>query len=218
MPRKWYSVKSIFGPTIQGEGTLTGQVTSFLRFAGCNVWDGRPETKASSACPYCDTDFFGGDKMTKQQIVAALGDVTPKNGMVTISGGEPMLQLDYDLLDTISRFWRVAIETNGTKPISHDMRHLLHITCSPKVPYSQMKVRYCDDLKVLYPHPNPEMSPESFHDVQAKSRWLQPINHGDSLDQSNVAKTIEKLYELNAREGGPLWSLSLQTHKVIGVD
>ena len=58
MPRKWYSVKSIFGPTIQGEGTLTGQVTSFLRFAGCNVWDGRPETKASSACPYCDTDFL----------------------------------------------------------------------------------------------------------------------------------------------------------------
>lgn len=218
MAEKRYAVKAIFGPTIQGEGSLTGRETSFLRFAGCNVWDGRPETRAASACPYCDTDFVGGDKLTKSEIVAKLAELTPIGGMVTVSGGEPLLQLDYPLAESLSRLWKVAVETNGTKPIGHDLRHLLHVTCSPKVPPESMALRECNDLKVLWPHPDPRITPEAFDDFPATDRWLQPVNHGDTLDLANVASTLAKVYELNARDARPRWGLSLQLHKVIGVE
>jgi len=67
-----YRVKEIFGPTIQGEGLHTGMPCLFVRLAGCNAWDGRPETRAASACPYCDTDFRGGEALALAEILSRL--------------------------------------------------------------------------------------------------------------------------------------------------
>jgi 7-carboxy-7-deazaguanine synthase len=55
-----YSVKEIF-LTLQGEGGQAGRVAVFCRFAGCNLWSGREEDRASAACRFCDTDFVGLD-------------------------------------------------------------------------------------------------------------------------------------------------------------
>ena len=55
-----YAVKEIYY-TIQGEGAHTGRPAVFLRFAGCNLWSGREEDRASAVCQFCDTDFIGTD-------------------------------------------------------------------------------------------------------------------------------------------------------------
>ena len=55
-----YSVKEIFY-TLQGEGAQAGRAAVFCRFAGCNLWSGREEDRASAACTFCDTDFVGTD-------------------------------------------------------------------------------------------------------------------------------------------------------------
>src|SRR3546814_16853731 len=47
--------------TLQGEGVHAGRRAVFLRFAGCNLWTGREQDRASAVCRFCDTDFVGTD-------------------------------------------------------------------------------------------------------------------------------------------------------------
>lgn len=215
---KTYVVKSIFGPTIQGEGSMTGVVVAFLRFTGCNVWDGRDATKAASACPYCDTDFVGGERLTAGEIADRLGALLPSGGWVVCSGGEPLLQLDEELAQELTgRGFKLSVETNGTRPIGVRLaRHLSHVTCSPKVPASEMQLTAADDIKVLFPHPNARITPESFLSFPATRRFLQPVNGAGEINRDNMSACLVKLFELAAR--GEQWSLSLQLHKVIGVE
>lgn len=216
---KKYTVKKIFGPTIQGEGSLIGNVTTFVRLSGCNMWNGIAADKANSKCPYCDTDFFGGVKMSGEEI---LNDIEktglPVNGWVTISGGEPLLQVDENLLRVISSKYQIAIETNGTVAIPDDCHGLIdHVTCSPKVPVNEIKIAHhmINDLKVLYPHPSSLMEPEQFMAMNVGRIFIQPINNEDSIDLHSIAKSTRKLFELNEKR--PV-SLSIQMHKVIGVE
>jgi len=205
-----YSVHKIFGPTIQGEGGMTGTVCHFVRLSGCNMWDGRPVTREASKCPFCDTDFFTHTMMTADSVVERL-DSLGRKGWVTISGGEPALQVDQHLIDTLhDASYLVAIETNGTKQVNAVVDYL---TLSPKLPRAQTVIEHCDTLKVLYPHPNPLIQPECFEDINAQIKYLQPIDGGHVEDsQANLQKTIDKLYTLNG------WRLSLQTHKYAGVE
>ena len=55
-----YSVKEMFY-TLQGEGARTGRPAVFVRFAGCNLWSGREQDRASAVCQFCDTEFVGAD-------------------------------------------------------------------------------------------------------------------------------------------------------------
>jgi len=211
-PAQRYGVHKIFGPTIQGEGGMTGTVCHFLRLSGCNMWDGRPETRADSHCPFCDTDFFSHTMMTANEIVEELTSLEQLRYVewVTISGGEPALQIDQNLIDTISDYYHVAVETNGTRQLRAEVDYL---TVSPKLPMSQTVVRRCDSLKLLWPHPNPLIYPSAYNDIEAEERYLQPIETGDpAKDAINIESAIHCLYTM------PGWKLSLQTHKMIGVE
>ena len=55
-----YAVKEAF-LTLQGEGVQAGSRAVFLRFAGCNLWSGREQDRATAQCSFCDTDFVGTD-------------------------------------------------------------------------------------------------------------------------------------------------------------
>ena len=168
-----YSVHKIFCPTVQGEGSMTGTVCHFIRLSGCNMWDGRPETREQSLCPFCDTDFFSHEMLTADQIVhkvLELGKVT----WVTISGGEPSLQIDQPLIDALhDNNFKVAVESNGTRALKATVDHL---TISPKLPPDQTVVTHCDSLKVLYPHPNPKILPELYDRIKANTRYIQPLS------------------------------------------
>ena len=120
-----YAVKECF-LTLQGEGVQSGSRAVFLRFAGCNLWSGREQDRASAQCSFCDTDFVGtdgegGGKFAEADALAdhvlrLWGDVDGPR-LVVITGGEPMLQLDPALVEALhERGFRVAVESNGTLP------------------------------------------------------------------------------------------------------
>src|SRR6202051_3547925 len=103
-----YAVKEIFY-TLQGEGTNAGRAAVFCRFAGCNLWSGREEDRASAICRFCDTDFVGtegslGGKYTDAtNLAATIADQWPtvkrERRFVVLTGGEPLLQVDAGLVN-----------------------------------------------------------------------------------------------------------------------
>jgi organic radical activating enzyme len=200
-----YKIKEIFGPTIQGEGAMAGMPCVFVRFSGCNMWDGRQETKAKSGCPYCDTDFRDGEKYTASEVV----DKVKGAKWVWISGGEPFLQLDNELLLALKGAGLlVAVETNGTKKPKFDTDLIDHISLSPKKPFNELELDRADSIKVLYPHPHNGMEPEQFNKPQFGKLFIQPC-----LDAIEGATEKAMDYVLE----NPQWRLSIQTHKILGI-
>src|SRR5215204_4490072 len=95
-----YAVKEIF-LTLQGEGAHAGRAAVFCRFAGCNLWSGREQDRASAECQFCDTDFVGtdgtrgGSYRSAAALVGAIEDewgAGGSNRFVVLTGGEPLLQ------------------------------------------------------------------------------------------------------------------------------
>lgn len=207
-----YRVKAIFGPTLQGEGLHAGQPCVFLRFAGCNAWDGRTETRAASACPYCDTDFRGGEPLAAAAIRARLGALVrgPGTGLV-ISGGEPLLQLDGALLQELAAdFPWVDIETNGTRPCPPHPAHVA-VSCSPKAIPGAPIVVDPDWWKILIP------DQERFLEAALASGrpvFLQPTCPDAGPAGEVYARHLARCIELCLTRG---CRLSLQLHKYAGI-
>jgi|15BtaG_2_1085339.scaffolds.fasta_scaffold24921_2 organic radical activating enzyme len=194
-----YKIKDIFGPTIQGEGALMGTPCAFLRFSKCNLWDGREESRHLAECKICDTDFLEYKKMTAEQIVKKLKPYRNYAEWLVVSGGEPLLQFDFNLASQLDE-WKICVETNGTQAIDFQVDH---VSFSPKTKMERIKLKKCDSLKILWPDPLGLL--QEFDSFPAKKRFLQPIN-------GQISSTLDKLYELGGR-----YLLSPQLHKYIGV-
>lgn len=210
---KTYSVKSLF-LTLQGEGFWTGRRAVFLRFAGCNLWSGREEDrpKGPGTCSqWCDTDFVGGNRMTAIDIgirAAELWGDERCRRFVVLCGGEPTLQADRDLIHLLHRYeFEVAIETNGTRELP---ARVDWITCSPKAG-ADVRIGWCDELKLVYPQAG--LTPEdavAMFAIGCGSRFLQPMDGPDR--DANTQAAVRYCLE------HPEWRLSLQTHKIVGID
>ncbi|WP_371398447.1 7-carboxy-7-deazaguanine synthase [Fretibacter rubidus] len=213
-----YSVKEIY-LTIQGEGGQTGLPAIFLRFAGCNLWSGLERDRADAVCNFCDTDFVGvdgpggGKFKTPQDLVAALENHWPAgqpNKWIVATGGEPLLQLDAPLIDALhAAGFKIAVESNGTV-IAPDGIDWLCI--SPKAGAEVVQISG-HELKLVYPQI--ENTPDDFAHMDFARFSLQPRD--DSLfrpeqNATNVKACVE--YCLTH----PQWCLSIQTHKMIGID
>jgi 7-carboxy-7-deazaguanine synthase (Cx14CxxC type) len=207
-----YSVKEIFY-TLQGEGANVGTPAVFLRFAGCNLWSGREEDRATAVCRFCDTEFVGTDGTgggkfaTAEQLAAAVQHEWPGNGarrFVVCTGGEPLLQLDPPLVAALhARGFRVAIETNGTlePPAGIDW-----VCMSPKAE-APLALTRGDELKLIHPQAGAE--PERYDTLAFTHFFLQP------MDGPQLALNTRLAVEYCMRH--PRWRLSLQTHKLIGI-
>ena len=117
--------------SIQGEGIMMGEVTYFLRSAGCNL-----------SCEWCDTLYShgGGEDISVPEMIG----LTEGYRNVCVTGGEPLLQDDiYDLLDALLREGkRVVLETNGSVDISKVPVHEnMIISMDMKCPSSGMNDR-----------------------------------------------------------------------------
>jgi 7-carboxy-7-deazaguanine synthase (Cx14CxxC type) len=207
-----YAVKEIFY-TLQGEGANTGRPAVFCRFAGCNLWSGREDDRATAICNFCDTDFVGveGPDGGRFESVAALADAIDSRWnagsgrrFVVFTGGEPLLQLDESLVAAMhERGFDVAIETNGTMAAP---RGIDWICVSPKK--GALFVQQTgDELKLVYPQP--DFEPSQFEPLRFSHFFLQPMD-GPQLDR-NTRLAVE--YCL----AHPRWRLSLQTHKLLGI-
>ena len=207
-----YAVKSIFY-TLQGEGAQAGRPAVFLRFAGCNLWSGLERDRAGAVCDFCDTDFVGvdgpgGGKFSSPASLAkAVRAMWPDgpNAYVVCTGGEPLLQLDEPLIDALhAEGFEIAIETNGTIVASDKIDW---ICVSPKS-NAVLKQQSGDELKLVFHQPL--APPEAFADLQFKFYYLQPMDGAEKA--AHTAAAIEYC------KANPQWRLSLQTHKVVGID
>jgi 7-carboxy-7-deazaguanine synthase len=198
-----YAVKEIFY-SLQGEGINAGRPAVFCRFAGCNLWSGRERDRAKAVCNFCDTDFVGGRKFTTAQlgneIEKAWGEC-PQNRLVILTGGEPLLQVDDSLLAELKvrGFW-VAVETNGTLPVPPGIDW---ITVSPKA--KTLVQSTGNELKLVYP----TYDPAAFEELDFDHFLLQPMD--GSNREENTASAVAYCLKY------PLWRLSLQTHKLLGL-
>lgn len=205
-----YAVKEIF-VTLQGEGMQSGRRAVFLRFAGCNLWSGREEDRADALCRFCDTDFVGLDGALggryeaddlADQVETLWGDVP--NRLVVVTGGEPLLQLDSNLIDALhDRGFSIAVETNGTIAAPEGIDWLC---VSPKG-RSQVVQRAGNELKLVWPQT--DVDPRIFSGWAFDHFLIQPK---DCADQEQALAAAIDFVMLN-----PGWRLSLQSHKVIGL-
>jgi 7-carboxy-7-deazaguanine synthase (Cx14CxxC type) len=202
-----YKVKEVF-PTLQGEGYWTGRSAVFVRFAGCNLWTGREEDRASAACRFCDTDFVGGETLSAVEVCgrvnAAWGDRHRLARFCVLTGGEPTLQVDFILAEFLRRHgYYVALETNGTRPVD---RLIDWITVSPKAGVDMVQASG-DELKVVYPQEGLDL--ERLASLDFKHFFVQPMDGPDV--EANTRAAVEYCM------AHPRWRLSLQTHKHLGI-
>ncbi|GAB7546322.1 MULTISPECIES: 7-carboxy-7-deazaguanine synthase [unclassified Cupriavidus] len=212
-----YAVKEIFY-TLQGEGANAGRAAVFCRFSGCNLWSGREEDRAGAVCQFCDTDFVGtdGTEGGKYRTAEALADKVAAQWpqgvessaagrpLVVCTGGEPLLQLDAPLIDALhARGFEIAIETNGTLPVPDGIDW---VCVSPKMG-AELVVTRGDELKVVIPQDGQDFA--AYERLDFRYFLVQAMD--GPLARQNTALAVEFC------QRRPLWRLSLQTHKLLGI-
>ncbi|WP_445621768.1 7-carboxy-7-deazaguanine synthase [Kushneria sp. Sum13] len=213
-----YSVKEAFY-TLQGEGGQAGRASVFCRFTGCNLWSGREKDRASSICRFCDTDFIGTDGQnggrfrTAFELADHIAALWPRSDdharpYVVFTGGEPLLQLDSALIEAIhERGFEIAVETNGTLPAPEGIDWLC---VSPKG-RAELKQLSGNELKLVYPQA--DALPERFRALEFDHFFLQPMDLAPRGETGNTMADTVAYCMTN-----PQWRLSLQTHKIAGID
>jgi 7-carboxy-7-deazaguanine synthase len=209
--RATYLVKEIYA-TLQGEGINTGRAAVFCRFAGCNLWSGREQDRATAQCSFCDTDFVGvngpggGKFASALELADAIARRWPGGDgrFVVLTGGEPLLQTDGALISALhGQGFEVAVETNGTQAAPPGLDW---ICVSPKAA-TPLVLRSGDELKLVYPQPGAE--PTRYEGLEFDHFLLQPMDGPNLLENTQAAADYCATHEC--------WQLSLQTHKLMGI-
>jgi len=208
-----YTVKEIFY-TLQGEGANTGRPAVFCRFAGCNLWSGLERDRKTAICKFCDTDFVwngtadGGKFSSPVGLAQAVADKWPPQAdgvpLVVCTGGEPLLQLDVDLISAFHVLgFEIAVETNGSLPAPAGIDW---VCVSPKA-NANLVLREGNEIKLVFPQEG--AAPELYEDLAFQHFYLQPMD-GPELEKN----TREAIEYCKAR---PRWWVSIQVHKIIGI-
>ena len=194
-----YNLSELF-PSRQGEGANTGRPAVFIRLSGCNL-----------ACPWCDTDH-----RTRRQVglETLLEEATSFGiGSIILTGGEPLVHPHWEALVRALRarnLW-VALETNATVPLTPDQHALFnYIAASPKT--KAFALRQANELRLVA---DGTLSAQSCRDIaarlQAQRHYISPCWRSGRFAWNEA---LELLAELNSDR--PLWSLSVQVHKLAG--
>ena len=193
-----YRVNEVF-LSLQGEGFWTGTPMVFLRFSGCNL-----------ACPFCDTNHATGAEMSASEIVSAVLQAAGDCRRMCVTGGEPALQLDDELVTALhAAGFKLHVETNGTLPLPSGVDW---VTLSPKedfVANAAVVLPKADELKLVF---DGTAAPERWAAFPAPWHFLQPCDTGDDARNAAILNaTVEYIKD------NPAWRLSLQTHKLLGI-
>jgi 7-carboxy-7-deazaguanine synthase len=207
-----YAVKELF-LTLQGEGVQAGRRAVFVRFAGCNLWSGREQDRATAACQFCDTDFVGtdgggGGKFADADALADRVEAEWGEGLegryTVITGGEPMLQLDAPLIEALhKRRFEIGVESNGTiaAPAGIDW-----LCISPKG-VNALAQTSGDELKLVWPQDGIDL--DVMETLDFRHFLVQPMDcaEGEAAKQAAIKLAMDR----------PKWRLTLQAHKALGL-
>lgn len=191
--------------SLQGEGFNTGMPSIFVRFGKCNL-----------TCPWCDTNYNQFEQWTLNDILAKVRSYSAKN--IIITGGEPTIQPNLSLLlDQLKKAgYFLAIETNGLKEIPPQIDY---IATSPKRMYQEKYQRRCIDfaneVRVVVDGEVQAFCEQLESKIKAERYYLSPCEVEGKM---NLLETITQLGLLNQRANKPKWQLSIQTHKIVGIE
>ncbi|HGO5856569.1 TPA: 7-carboxy-7-deazaguanine synthase QueE [Mannheimia haemolytica] len=191
--------------SLQGEGFNTGMPAIFVRFGKCNL-----------TCPWCDTNYNQFEQWTLSDILAKVRDYSAKN--VIITGGEPTIQPNLSLLlDQLKKEgYFLAIETNGLKEVPAQIDY---IATSPKRMYQEKYQRRCiefaNEVRIVVDGEVQGFCEQIESQIKAEHYYLSPCEVEGKM---NLLETITQLGLLNQRSNKPKWQLSIQTHKIVGIE
>lgn len=189
--------------SLQGEGMNSGLLVTFVRLEGCNL-----------NCWFCDTTFDGGNEYSLEELAAILEEKGVRR--IIWTGGEPTLQLTDEIVQYFKSlgYWQ-AIETNGT---SRPPKGLDYISVSPKVGAEVLQENFKDVVidEIRYPIGASTMPPSIEELPKSKNYLLSPLFIGEdkerlSMSPANISHCLELIQK------DPRWRLSLQLHKLIGI-
>jgi len=164
--------------SIQGESTHAGLPCVFVRLTGCNL-----------RCSWCDSEytFSGGHRMTMEEVMEEVEQLSP-DGLVEITGGEPMLQ-EREVVPLMQRLlddgYTVLLETSGERPLE-------------RVPKGVVKI-----VDVKCPNSG---EPDSFH--------MQNLDALDSVDEVKFVLSDRADYEF-ARDFVARYNLARRVSAVL---
>jgi organic radical activating enzyme len=229
--KRTYALTELF-TSIQGEGPAVGRRATFVRFAGCNL-----------ACPFCDTNHqrrheYSGPELLRE-ICVRVGQC--KSAYVVLTGGEPLLQVDHELLwALLHQGLEVGIESNGSwaagaaygvglGPDGIEPLDRCELVVSPKGPeVDPLLIKRAAALKVVYPFPV-NVGPQdvfAWAADMAHGAWmqLQPVTPGHgarrypnwaAADRDEWARNCEgavRMAEQLQWQMGRTWRVIPQTH------
>jgi 7-carboxy-7-deazaguanine synthase len=206
-------VKHIF-PTLQGEGPFSGHPAVFVRLGGCNL-----------ACTFCDTNFEEFSAMAMADIITRVNELAKNDSgqrvrrLVVITGGEPLRQNIVPLCEALlAQGFKVQIETNGT--LFRPLPQGVDIVCSPKntgsgyFPLREDLLGRLSALKFIVSKNDEKYNHVGNVGQKAYSIpvYVQPM---DEYDAGRNSENVAYAAELAQRHG---YRLSLQTHKILGIE
>ena len=220
-----YRVKEMFY-SLQGEGARAGRAAVFCRFSKCNLWNGREDSRATAICNFCDTDILGTDGQnggkfdTAESLATAIHKMWPTTRLsenakpyVIFTGGEPLLQLDEPVIENMHQLgFEVAIESNGTLPLPKGVDW---VCLSPKAD-AKVVFDYCNELKLVYPQE--KALPERFENFKSTHFFLSPMANPLVRSGDDQQKKSNTQLALDYCLTHPQWRLTLQLHKLLGID
>lgn len=190
------NVKEIFY-SLQGEGGRVGEASVFIRLTKCNL-----------DCSFCDTDFENGEDMSVDDILDKIKAYSAK--WIIWTGGEPTLQLTDNVLTCFKNAgYKQAIETNGTKKVPSLIDY---ITCSPKSNYRKVKEINPIVDEIRLPVADGEALPLIETLPVANKYFVSPVFDGNKPNPQNINYCVELV------KNNPVWTLSLQIHKLINIE
>ena len=199
--------------SINGEGLRQGELALFIRFANCNL-----------RCSYCDTKYSFIDPTYNDEeiddLIKYVNKMNIKN--ITITGGEPLIQDDIDILlrKLVDLGYRVEIETNGSIDIKKYLNDKISFTLDYKLPTSLMeKYMNLDNYKYITKKDSIKFVCGTKDDL-LKAKYI--IDKYDLINKTNVLFSpifglidpkdiVEFMIENNLNDV----KLSLQIHKII---
>lgn len=193
---KRYAINEMFY-SLQGEGVRAGTANVFVRFAGCNQTC-LVETHGFD----CDTEFVSSRKLSAEEIAEAARTLAPECSWMILTGGEPGLQIDRELIEVLhARGWKLAVETNGSIALPEGLDW---ITVSPKVAEHAVRQLTADEVKYVRGHGQGVPKPA----CEAKHKLLSPAFSGLDMEARSLSWCVQLVKE------NPEWRLSVQQHKL----
>lgn len=202
--------------SINGETSMSGTPTVFVRTVGCNIH-----------CSYCDTIQDKTDRflsLTPSEILAKIEELNCKN--VCITGGEPLIQENiFSLIHLLTgRGYNVYIETNGSIEISEvrNRRHrfIMDVKCPSSREEDKMLLRNLgrlsreDEVKfVIADRWDFDYALKVLKEFPTIAHLLFSPMFGEDNKQNIAKDLVEWLLESDLEN----YRIQLQIHKIIGV-